>query len=655
MRENQESRIIGHGHSSDSDVTHPLLPSWLENQDFSEADLPYIQEMLAESFADWCQQTDGAQSLAGAIAVYHPDGSRQGVRTAANGLTVDEDALDKLTVDAVQAALETGQPAHIRAARVHAADGAAYDVLAVPVPARQSSMVCAVMVCVLPGGSAQEADMKLLQAAALHLRSCLYRRLERMFIAELILEKRVSERAEARRNYLFEVLRRLYDHLEWEPIITEMLSSLEKLYPFCRIDMYLSQDFGSSSDKVKPLVFHLDEMRLCRQAYVSGVMQEERLGGEYELAVPLAGKQGVYGVIRMRFGESDIDETERSFITTLTAAAGAAFEKAKLHEHANVLVGELRLINELAHRLNRSLELQQTIRFACHELLNIFRADFCSILQFNAKNGEFVVLYSNDECEIGRTQPADRGFCGIMYTTKEPVILSDYNANPHVYSQMMSATGARSLLAAPLLVNSEVIGAVMIAHREPNYFSYDNYKLLQVISTHLGLAISNATLHAEVNRMVITDHLTGLFARHYLNERIARRQKRDEIGSLILLDIDHFKKVNDTYGHQIGDSILQQVGKIIQTSIRDGDIAARWGGEEMAIYLPEVGFDVTVKVAERIRGRIEKETEPAVTISCGLAEWRRTDEKISVESLFYRADMALYQAKRLGRNRIELG
>jgi diguanylate cyclase (GGDEF)-like protein len=205
------------------------------------------------------------------------------------------------------------------------------------------------------------------------------------------------------------------------------------------------------------------------------------------------------------------------------------------------------------------------------------------------------------------------------------------------------------------MVNGEVIGVVMITHREPNYFSYDNYKLLQVISSHLGLALSNASLHAEVNRMVITDNLTGLFARHYLNERISRRQKRDSIGSLILLDIDHFKKVNDTYGHQIGDSILQQVSKIIQTSIRDGDIAARWGGEEMAIYLPEVGYEVTVKVAERIRSRVEKETSPRVTISCGLAEWRRTDDRISVESLFYRADMALYKAKHMGRNSIRVG
>jgi diguanylate cyclase (GGDEF)-like protein len=637
-----------------SGISHPKLPSWLENQDFAEADLPYIQELLAESFSDWCRQTDGSPWLGGPVIVYHPDGSRTGARLAENGLSIDEGFLDKLTAEAVASARNSGKPVQLTVTVSQPAD-AACDVIAVPVMTRFSSIVCAVMACVLPGGNADSAQMKLLQSAALHLRSCLYRRLERMFISELILEKKISERAEARRNFLFEVLRRLHDHMEVEPIVSEMMSSLEHLYPSCRIDLYLSQDCGSPNDKVKPLAFHHEDMNLCKQAYLDGMLREKRHAGEHELAVPLTGKQGVYGVIRLIFREHGIDETDRDFITTLIAAAGAAFEKAKLHEHSNVLVGELRLINELAHRLNRSLELTETIQFACKELLGIFRADYCSIMQVNAIKKEFIVLYSNLAQEIGRTSPLDQGYAGIMWSTKEPIILSDYNDASQVKSHLMMVTGSRSLLAAPLMVNGEVIGVVMITHREPNYFSYDNYKLLQVISSHLGLALSNASLHAEVNRMVITDNLTGLFARHYLNERISRRQKRDSIGSLILLDIDHFKKVNDTYGHQIGDSILQQVSKIIQTSIRDGDIAARWGGEEMAIYLPEVGYEVTVKVAERIRSRVEKETSPRVTISCGLAEWRRTDDRISVESLFYRADMALYKAKHMGRNSIRVG
>src|SRR5262249_4275953 len=124
---------------------------------------------------------------------------------------------------------------------------------------------------------------------------------------------------------------------------------------------------------------------------------------------------------------------------------------------------------------------------------------------------------------------------------------------------------------------------------------------------------------------------------------------------LILVDIDHFKSINDTYGHQVGDDILTQVSRIIRSSIRDGDIAARWGGEELAIYLPQLGLEQTVRVAERLRYRVQTETHPRVTVSCGIADWRLSDERISVESLFYKADMALYVAKHSGRNRVSAG
>jgi diguanylate cyclase (GGDEF)-like protein len=101
---------------------------------------------------------------------------------------------------------------------------------------------------------------------------------------------------------------------------------------------------------------------------------------------------------------------------------------------------------------------------------------------------------------------------------------------------------------------------------------------------------------------------------------------------------------------------LKQVSLIIKTSIREGDIAARWGGEEMAIYLPEVMVEQAMRVAERIRLRVQSETEPKVTISSGISVWTRNQpEKLTVESIFYKADMALYQAKHGGRNQVKIG
>lgn len=192
----------------------------------------------------------------------------------------------------------------------------------------------------------------------------------------------------------------------------------------------------------------------------------------------------------------------------------------------------------------------------------------------------------------------------------------------------------------------------MLAHKQAHFFSYDSYRLLQAMAGHIGLAVGNARLHAEVHRLANRDTLTGLFARHYLDEEIKQRQSSDFCGTLIVVDIDQFKMVNDTYGHQKGDKILKQVSDIVKTSIRQGDVAARWGGEELAVYLPQLGVQQAVFVGERIRKRVMGETEPRVTVSCGVAEWSWTDDRVSVESLFYRADMALYEAKNNGRNQV---
>jgi diguanylate cyclase (GGDEF)-like protein len=638
--------------------TRQQLPSWLQKQDLTEADLPYIHPLLVVGFTDWLEEADSFPWLNGQTVLLHPDGTNLSVDVQlheGNDLSLVNWSKETIGLTAATTALETCRPTLMRAEEHLLPKLKAFDSIAAPIFTRTTGIPFAIVTCFLPAGTAQAGDLKLLQAAALHLRSCIYRRFENLFVSGLLRDQKISKKEERRRDILFEVMRRLNDHIDVENVLSEVLDSLEQLYPICKADLFLSQDYNSSNDKVKPLAFHLNDMDLCKAAFVDGRIREERFEGRHQLALPLSGKQGVYGVLQLELPENEFDEADISFLMMLAGAAGAAFEKAKLHEQANILVGELRLINELTQRLNSSLKLADTMQFASAELLNIFRADYCCILQIEPKADEFVVMSSNVPTLISEKYSKAYGFCGVMWETKEPIILSDYSSATPVESHFMKITESRSLLAAPLLLNGGVIGAVLIAKREANHFSYDNYKLLQVLAAHLRLAMSNATLHAEVRRMVITDNLTGLFARHYLNERIGRKQLKDTSGSLIVVDIDHFKKINDTFGHQVGDEILMHVSSIIRSSIRDGDIAARWGGEELAIYLPLLSIEQTERVAERIRERVESETNPKVTVSCGIAEWQSSDERVSVESLFYKADMALYEAKHHGRNCIIVG
>jgi diguanylate cyclase (GGDEF)-like protein len=170
------------------------------------------------------------------------------------------------------------------------------------------------------------------------------------------------------------------------------------------------------------------------------------------------------------------------------------------------------------------------------------------------------------------------------------------------------------------------------------------------------------SLNSQLEMIGRVDGLTGLYNRRFWQEQFEMEYKRDQRNespsALMMLDIDHFKKVNDTYGHPAGDEVIKTVADIIKKAIRETDIAGRYGGEEFAIILPDTPVANVEFVAERIRRQVEKcvmiydEIEISFTISIGIAGFKRTD-KDSAQWLDS-ADKALYKAKGAGRNRVIL-
>lgn len=500
------------------------------------------------------------------------------------------------------------------------------------------------------------AIKSLLQAAVLSLKGMYDHAFELHAVRQLFLQQQAYDKEVRGRDHLFQAAKRLHDQNDVHSVLRVLLDDVEQMYPQAHVNLYLSQDFINGDSRVKPLMLRHATEDLNANAFLTGKPVSHSAGDNgINLAIPLKGKQAVYGVLSLNMQAEAWDESEMKPMVMLADTAGSAFENAKLFEQSNLLINELQLINELTKRLNQSLRLNEIFEFAMNDLLHIFNADYCNLLQLSPDNNNFQIMSSNIPAAANEVYSTEYGFCGIVYSTKEPLIISDYWATRVVDSKLMDVTGSRSLIAAPVLAGANVVGVIMVSHPSPNFFSYENYKLLQVLSTHIGLAISNASLHAEVRRMVITDNLTGLHARHYLNEQIQSRQRKDRSGSLVLVDIDHFKRVNDTYGHLIGDSILVIVSDAIRSCIRETDIAARWGGEELAVYLPQIRSSQAYRIAERIRSTVELQTNPSVTVSCGISEWTFEEEKVSVESLFYKADMALYEAKKSGRNRVLIG
>jgi diguanylate cyclase (GGDEF)-like protein len=223
--------------------------------------------------------------------------------------------------------------------------------------------------------------------------------------------------------------------------------------------------------------------------------------------------------------------------------------------------------------------------------------------------------------------------------------------------------GGASALAAPLASegSDQVIGIVSVA-RGDRAFTHGERELFAYLTNQASVSVENVDLHETVQRQAVTDELTGLFNHRRFQEVMTAEVERarrygHELG-LIMLDIDNFKAINDTYGHLAGDSVLRAVARVLRQSSRDVDEPARYGGEEMAVALPLTDLEGAYQFAERVRQRIEALELPGpggqgplkVTASFGVASLA-TAEASTKGALVAAADAALYEAKRAGKNR----
>ncbi|RPK28277.1 sensor domain-containing diguanylate cyclase [Paenibacillus xylanexedens] len=641
------SRSSGDSASFAAPHSHEEHVLWMQKMDITPFDFSYLGSLLEQAYSDWNSRVGSRLARTSTFySVWNTEGDCIGYDSdheadqGVNARRLVFECLDKRQVLSLKETSEHGE----------------YLIITHPLFSRTNKDMFAVFTAVIYESNGYETSEAVVQSEALHYRTCFYRRFEYIFMTDLLHAHEQTAREEHRRSILFQIVQRMHDKMDVEAILDEVFDSMDYLYPATYIKLYMSQDQSNSDPRIKPLLVHERGEDICVRSFMEGklivVRSHDAENRIVDVGIPLKGKQGIYGVFHIEMNEEIMEESDLQLITMMVDTAGTAFENAKLHEQSNMLIQELRLINDLTQRLNKSLHLSEIYQLSEQELKEIFQAETCCILQLNDSTNDFEVMSSNVKDVFHQSFSIDYGIAGLIYRTEEPLIIVNYAQYDKVSSFFMEDTGSMSLIASPIRVNGEVKGAILLGHSREHYFSYDNYRLLQMLSIHIGLALSNATLHAEVRRLANLDMLTGLYVRHYLDSVIHERQAHEFCGSLIVVDIDQFKQVNDTFGHQTGDQVLKQVSEIVTSSVRSEDVCARWGGEELAIYMPQVSVRQALDYAEVIRKRVAEETRPPVTVSSGIAEWNWMDEKVSVESLFYRADMALYSAKNGGRNRI---
>ncbi len=325
------------------------------------------------------------------------------------------------------------------------------------------------------------------------------------------------------------------------------------------------------------------------------------------------------------------------------------------------MVFDLQNLLEIALSLSSNLEFDSLVESILYICIGQMIVDKAAIfLNSNLENDELTLYMSRgytlepDLKIVSKSNLINYLYsnCGIIDSEKARELMSADPSTKETYEML------KPEIVIPLKSKNSINGLIFLSQKiMENSYTDQDFLFLEKMAKFASIAVENSRLY----RMATLDRMTGLFIHHYFQERLVEEIKRSERTgtplTLIMADLDHFKDINDTYGHQQGDVILKGTASIIHQNIRAFDIASRYGGEEFAIILTETDLDAAYTIAERLRKKIEAEVykndkkDIHITISIGLAQFNHNIDKSGID-LIKRSDTALYSAKALGRNRV---
>jgi len=325
-------------------------------------------------------------------------------------------------------------------------------------------------------------------------------------------------------------------------------------------------------------------------------------------------------------------------------------------------IAELFTLQQVSKAIGSLLDINELTIYVNDITLGVMGVKGSTIILFNQKTSKLEVHTTNIT--------GDEAYTTLCNNINSPELISileggaaiwDNNIDSNKFS-FTEGRDVKSLICVPIVSKFKKFGLILVEQNFNNAFDIDKVNLLTVIAQQVGMAIENVSLYNKMHELAVRDNLTGVYNRLYFHERleaelINAKTKHCEF-TLAMLDIDHFKRFNDTYGHLFGDRVLKTVAEVMSQSIRSEDIIARFGGEEFIILFPNTSLNKAYKIVERLRKKIESTNVSdgsvcaSITASFGIASFPQNASNVT--ELLKNVDDALYKAKECGRNCVKI-
>lgn len=387
------------------------------------------------------------------------------------------------------------------------------------------------------------------------------------------------------------------------------------------------------------------------ERYVCGVESTRS-----EVAIPLIVRDEVVGVLDCQSDQVDFFDSETVDLLTLFATqASIALVNAEIYSREQKRASQMETISAIARKATSVLRHEELLFQLCETIAGHLSQPGVALLTneddgtliLRAHDGELLPVIQASQSMMPKGNPAQ-----IAMEQRAPTVLRAGTDSPPV----LYATGSELLL--PLVSAGQALGVLVLAAKSPNAFPDEDRPTLVSVADICSTAIQNAQHLQQVEQLAWVDGLTGvgnrrLFERR-IQEEIERAARYEGTLSVIIVDLDHFKRVNDEFGHLLGDEVLRTVSHLFGSALRKPDVCCRYGGEEFAIILPETTGAKAVVVAEKLRTLVAEYSFPGIprqiTISAGVSDFPRCGN--TRDALVRAADESLYQAKQAGRNKV---